>query len=222
MEENNNQDQSQIQWEKFEEYQRQQEEIKKKKRKKRWLYGCGGCLGLFILIIIGITACSAIFVNTDSNSSSESTTNNDNTNSTTISKPKEKDTYKLGETVKKDGIEVTITSVEYALPNKEFSMAPKNGIALKVNFKFKNNNEDRILFQDGDFTISANGENYEQWYGSGDDNDGFSHFLNKDNTASGYVYYDVPDTNKYIIEMNFKPNIDTVKAKWVIKRSEVK
>ena len=66
MEENNNQDQSQIQWEKFEEYQRQQEKIKKKKRKKGWFYGCGGCLVLFILIIIGITACSVIFVNTDS------------------------------------------------------------------------------------------------------------------------------------------------------------
>lgn len=218
MEENNNQNQSQIQWEKFEEYQKQQEEIKKKKRKKGWLYGCGGCLGLFILIIIGITACSAIFVNTNSSSSTDS----ESTNSTTISKPKTKDTYKLGETVKKEGVEVTITSVEYALPNKEYSMAPKNGKALKVNFKFKNNNEDRVLFQDADFTISANGENYEQWFGSGDDHDGFSHFLNKGNTASGYVYYDVPDTDKYIFEMNIRPNLDTVKAKWVIKRSEIK
>ena len=34
MEENNNQDQSQIQWEKFEEYQKQQEEIKKKNVKR--------------------------------------------------------------------------------------------------------------------------------------------------------------------------------------------
>ncbi|MCG2128172.1 DUF4352 domain-containing protein [Staphylococcus epidermidis] len=203
MEEKFNNSQEERQFKQFQEYQKRQEEEKKKKRKKGWLYGCGGCLVLLILIIVGISACTATF--TDSGNKDTS-----------------KKTYKIGDTVKKDGIEVTITSVEYASANNEFSTEPENGKAIKVNFKFKNNNDDQVLLQDNDFTCKVNGENYEQWFGSGDDKATFSHQLNKGNTASGYIYYDVPDASKYTIEMDATPGMENIKAKWDIDSSEIK
>lgn len=205
MEEKFNNSQEERQFKQFQEYQKRQEEEKKKKRKKGWLYGCGGCLVLLILIIVGISACTATFIDSDSGNKDTS-----------------KKIYKIGDTVKKDGIEVTITSVEYASASNEFSTEPENGKAIKVNFKFKNNNDDQVLLQDNDFTCKVNGENYEQWFGSGDDKATFSHQLNKGNTASGYIYYDVPDSSKYTIEMDATPGMENIKAKWDIDSSEIK
>lgn len=201
MEENYNQEQQRKQWEEFQKYQQQQS---KPKKKKGWLWGCAGCLGLFILMIIIFSACSIIFSDSDTN------------------KETSKKSYKLGESVKKDGVEVTVTSVEYATATSEFAEEPKNGKAIKVNFKMKNNNDDQVLFDNTDFTVKVNNKNYEEWYGSGDDHDGFSHQLNKGNTGTGYIYYDVPDTNKYTIEMDATPNYDNIKAKWIINSSDIK
>ena len=203
MEENYNQEQQRKQWEEFQKYQQQKN---KPKKKKGWLWGCGGCLILFVIMIIVFSACSIIFSGTDSSSNKESSNKS----------------YKLGETVKKDGVEVTVTSVEYASTSNEFAEVPKNGKAIKVNFKMKNNNDNQVLFDDTDFTAKVNNKNYEEWYGSGDDHDGFSHQLNKGNTGTGYIYYDVPDTNKYTIEMDATPNYDNIKAKWIINSSDIK
>lgn len=202
MEENFNQDQERKQWEEFQKYQ--QDQNNKKSKKKGWLWGCGGSLVLFIVMIIGFAACSIIF--TDSDSSDDTS----------------KKTYKVGDTFKKDGVEVTITNVEYASTNSEYAEEPKNGKAIKVNFKFKNNNDDQVLFQDPDFTAKVDNKNYEEWFGTDDNHAGFSHQLNKGNTATGYIYYDVPNAKKYTIEMNATPNIDTLKAKWEVNSSEIK
>ena len=208
MEEKFNNEQEERQFRQFQEYQKQQEEEKKKKRKKGWLFGCGGCLVLLILIIVGISACSATFLGSDSDSDSD----NDSSNKT----------YKVGDTVKKDNIEVTVTNVEYAPTDSEDATPPDNGKALKVDFKFKNNNDDQIMISDVDFTCKVDGENYEQWFGADDQSAGFEHQLNKGNTASGHIYYDVPDADKYTIEMDATPGMENIKAKWVVDSSDIK
>lgn len=178
--------------------------IRKKKIK-------GVLISTIILFIIGLVC----FVGAIATIPSGSDDNSENTSDT--DKP-----FKVGETVKADGVDVTLTKAEFITPSEEDDAgAPDNGKALKVYFKFKNNNDDQVLVQDNDFGIKVDGENYENWYGNGDTNDGFSHQLNKDNTGSGYITYDVPDSDKYTLEMDFMPNLDTVKAKWNINKSDI-
>lgn len=178
--------------------------IRKKKIK-------GVLISTIILFIIGLVC----FVGAIATIPSGSDDNSENTSNT--DKP-----FKVGETVKADGVDVTLTKAEFITPSEEDdSGAPDNGKALKVYLKFKNNNDDQVLVQDNDFGIKVDGENYENWYGNGDTNDGFSHQLNKDNTGSGYITYDVPDSDKYTLEMDFMPNLDTVKAKWNINKSDI-
>ena len=56
-----------------------------------------------------------------------------------------------------------------------------------------------------DFSMKVNNENYEEWYGSEDMHEGFSHQLNQHNTASGYITYDVPDSDHYTLELDTIP-----------------
>lgn len=178
--------------------------IRKKKIK-------GVLISTIILFVIGLICFVGAIVTIPSGSDS----NTENTSDT--NKP-----FKVGETVKADGVDVTLTKAEFITPSEEDDAGvPDNGKALKVYFKFKNNNDDQVLVQDNDFGIKVDGENYESWYGNGDTNDGFSHQLNKDNTGSGYITYDVPDSDKYTLEMDFMPNLDTVKAKWNINKSDI-
>lgn len=168
-------------------------------------------ISTIILFVVGLVCFVGAIatIPTGSDSNSENTSDTD--------KP-----FKVGETVKADGVDVTLTKAEFITPSEEDDAgAPDNGKALKVYFKFKNNNDDQVLVQDNDFGIKVDGENYENWYGNGDTNDGFSHQLNKDNTGSGYITYDVPDSDKYTLEMDFMPNLDTVKAKWNINKSDI-
>ncbi|MEB8175561.1 DUF4352 domain-containing protein [Staphylococcus xylosus] len=171
----------------------------------------GALISTITLFVVGLVC----FVGAIATIPSGSDSNSENTSDT--DKP-----FKVGETVKADGVDVTLTKAEFITPSEEDDAgAPDNGKALKVYFKFKNNNEDQVLVQDNDFGIKVDGENYENWYGNGDTNDGFSHQLNKDNTGSGYITYDVPDNDKYTLEMDFMPNLDTVKAKWDINKSDI-
>ncbi|UNB45273.1 DUF4352 domain-containing protein [Staphylococcus coagulans] len=104
-------------------------------------------------------------------------------------------------------------SVEYADISSEYASEPDNGVALKVNLTFKNENDEQVLVDSTDFSIKVNGENFKEWYGTDDTNTDFSHQLNKDNTANGYIYYDVPDSENYTLELNAMPDLNHVKGK---------
>lgn len=177
--------------------------IRKKKVK-------GALISTIILFVVGFICFIGAIATTSSSSDDIESTSDTNK------------TYKVGDTVKADGVDVTLTKAEYVTPSIEDDAGePENGKALKIYFEFKNNNEDQVLVQDNDFSMKVNNKNYEQWYGNGDTNDGFSHQLNKDNTGDGYITYDVPDSDKYTLEMDFTPNLDTVKAKWNINKSDI-
>ncbi|GGI39097.1 hypothetical protein GCM10010896_01680 [Mammaliicoccus stepanovicii] len=130
-------------------------------------------------------------------------------------------TFKLGEVVDADGVDVMVTKVEFINDYDEYS-SPENGQALKVSFKFKNNNDDQVLVDNSAFTMKSKQENFQEWFGTDDSHAGFSHLLNKGNIGTGYIYYDVPDSQRYTLEMDFVPLFDTVRGKWEIKKSDIK
>lgn len=126
--------------------------------------------------------------------------------------------FKIGQAVDADGVQVKLTKIEYVNDYDEYS-APENGKVIKVYLKFKNNNEDQVLMDSSDFSMKVNNENYQEWFGNDDTNAGFSHQLNKGNTGSGYITYDVPDSDNYTLEMDATPKFNNVKAKWEIKKN---
>lgn len=192
------------------------EEMNQKPKKgKGLLWGLLGCLGGIVIVIVAIIVIVSLFFNSvdeELNGTKEEKDEIANTASKT---------HKVGDTVKADGVEVTLVSVEEAGETGEIGTPPENGKALKVNYKFKNNNDDQILMDSSDFTINVGGETYSEWFGTDDTNADFSHQINKGNTASGYVYYDVPESDEYIIEMDATPGLKNIKAKWEIKKEDI-
>lgn len=199
------------QQEQFENYKKEQAS----KSKKRWLWGCGGCLLFLIIgIVIVFALTGAFFKGVDeelNGTQEEQKEREENANKT----------FKVGDSIKGDGVTYTLNSVEYADTSGEYATEPDNGVALKVNLSFKNENDEQVLVDNTDFSIKVNGENFEEWFGSDDDNGTFSHQLNKDNTADGYIYYDVPDSEEYMLELNAMPNFNQVKGKWKIQKSDI-
>ncbi|MBA8771478.1 DUF4352 domain-containing protein [Staphylococcus coagulans] len=207
-----NEQERQRQWAEFQEFQKQQN----KKGKKKWLWGCGGCLVLLIIgIIILFAVANAFFKGVDeelNGTKEEQQQRKDNT----------KKVFKVGDSIKGDGVTYTLDSVEYADTSSEDASAPENGVALKVNVSFKNENDQQVLVDNADFSMKVNGKNFEEWYGSGDTNGTFTHQLNEDNTATGYIYYDVPDADSYTLELNAVPDLNQVKGKWQIQKTDIK
>lgn len=119
------------------------------------------------------------------------------------------------------GVDIKVVKAEFVDNYDEYS-APVNGKALRVYIKFRNNNDDQVLMDNTDFSMKVNNENYEEWYGSEDMHEGFSHQLNQHNTASGYITYDVPDSDHYTLELDTIPNFNKVRAQWIINKSEIK
>lgn len=199
------------QQEQFENYKKEQAS----KSKKRWLWGCGGCLLFLIIgIVIVFALTGAFFKGVDeelNGTQEEQKEREENANKT----------FKVGDSIKGDGVTYTLESVEYASASGEFATEPDNGTAIKVNLSFKNDNEDQVLVDSTDFSMKVNGENFDEWFGSDDTNSGFSHQLNKNNTANGYIYYDVPESDTYTLELDAMPNFNDVKGKWEIQKSEI-
>lgn len=131
-----------------------------------------------------------------------------------------KKSLKIGDQLTVGKVDVTVEKAEFVEPEDEYS-TPDNGKILKVYYKFKNNAEDQILVSDTDFLLSINGETQQEFYLMDDMKAGFDDQLNKGNTASGYVYYDVPDSDEYKVEMDFMPFYNTYKAEWVINKSDI-
>ena len=129
--------------------------------------------------------------------------------------------FKIGQVVDADGVDIKVVKAEFVDNYDEYS-APVNGKALRVYIKFRNNNDDQVLMDNTDFSMKVNNENYEEWYGSEDMHEGFSHQLNQHNTASGYITYDVPESDQYTLELDTVPNFNKVRAQWIINKSEIK
>ncbi len=132
----------------------------------------------------------------------------------------EKKSLKIGDQLTVGKVDVTVEKAEFVEPEDEYS-TPDNDKILKIYYKFKNNADEQILVSDTDFLLSIDGETQQEFYLMDDMKAGFDDQLNKGNTASGYVYYDVPDSDEYKVEMDFMPFYNTYKAEWVINKSDI-
>ncbi|MCG7339173.1 DUF4352 domain-containing protein [Staphylococcus sp. ACRSN] len=173
-----------------------------------------------VMMVIGIFILAGCDINLNTGGNNSENDENSKKSNKAKATSKMKD-FKIGQVVNADGVDVRVTKVEFINNYDEYS-APENGKAIRVYMKFKNNNDDQVLIDSTDFSMKVDNENYQEWFGSDDMNDGFSHQLNKGNTASGYITYDVPDSDEYALEMDASPNFESVKARWKIKKQDIK
>lgn len=187
--------------------------VVKKDSKVKWiLLGCGIPLLLLIVLMVLLTACTGSVVN-EMDKDIKKTEKKQNE----VADKK----LKVGDSITVDDVVVKVVSVENVQPKAD-DLAPERGKALKVNFEFENKGKDQVLVQDGDFQMSADGDNQEQWFGGSDTNVGFSHQLNNGRKGNGYMYFDVKDAKQYAVEMNFMPHLNTYKAKWEFTNADIK
>ncbi|MFQ3801733.1 DUF4352 domain-containing protein [Staphylococcus xylosus] len=150
----------------------------------------------------------------DNNSSKSSKSNDEETSNN-------KKNLNVGDTIRLGGVDIKVAKAEFVQPDSEYS-EPDKGRILKVTYDFKNNGDDQILADSTDFNITVDSNTQKNFFGMDDTNDSFTEFLNKGNSISGYEYYDVPEAEEYKAELNFEPDLETYKANWIIKNSDIK
>ncbi|WP_259340293.1 DUF4352 domain-containing protein [Staphylococcus simulans] len=127
----------------FEQYKKEQSA----KSKKKWLWGCGGCLGLLLLIVIGVTACTGAFVSeVDKGINEEGTLNKD----------KNTKIKKVGGTTEIDGVSFTLDNAAYTEERNEFADVQADKV-LKVDMTVKNNSKEEIPVG-GDVKVYVDGK----------------------------------------------------------------
>lgn len=128
---------------------------------------------------------------------------------------------KLGDKIIANGLEVTVTKAEFVLPDDGYSYS-QNGKILKINYKFKNLEKDKKFLDNSNFNLTIDGEVQPQFNGMKDNKGGFQHQLEKGETKSSYLYYDVADMDKYQVNMDFKSSKKEYKANWTIAKKDIK
>lgn len=127
-------------------------------------------------------------------------------------KEKKKDEiYKVGDTVKVNGVEITINSAK--LSNGEQYNEPKNGKVLTLNITAKNTSDTQAFVDSNEFNLYSGDTQQENYFGakthiSGD--------LNKGKKLSGVIQYDVKGSGTY--EVIYSPTfaLDSKEIKWKI------
>ncbi len=128
---------------------------------------------------------------------------------------------KLGDKIIVDGLEVTVTKAEVVQPDDGYSYS-QNGKILKVTYKFKNLEKDKKLIDNSNFQLTIGGAVQPQFNGMKDNKGGFQHQLDKDDSKSSYLYYDVADADKYDVKMNYETSKKTYNSNWRINDKDIK
>lgn len=142
----------------------------------------------------------------------------------TIKKGKATDqmqTFKIGQIVDADGVDVQVIKAEY-INNYSDIDAPKNGKALQVTLKFKNNNKPKVVVDSSAFAMTIRGETYPDWVGGNHSEGSFTHQLSHGKTAVESLTFDVPDAKVYTLEMDAQFKKKNVKGKWNIHQAMIK
>lgn len=122
--------------------------------------------------------------------------------------------YKVGETVKVDGVEITITNAAFTSP-AEYSET-QNGKVLTLDVKVVNTNENSSYIDETDFNLYDLEDNqFESYFGY--DKMAISADLNSGKQKKGNLYYDVSEEKAY--ELVYAPAFswDNKEVKWKIK-----
>lgn len=127
-------------------------------------------------------------------------------------KEKKDKVYKIGDTVKVNDVEITITKAEFtkAAPYSE----SVNGKILTLDIAVKNSSDSQAFVDNTEFGLSVGDEQAEDYFGY--DKLAFSQELNKGKKATGKLYYDVKEAKSY--ELIYAPSFsfDSKEIKWKI------
>ncbi|WP_206165049.1 cell envelope integrity protein TolA [Mammaliicoccus sciuri] len=128
---------------------------------------------------------------------------------------------KLGDKIIVDGLEVTVTKAEVIQPDDGYSYS-QNGKILKINYKFKNLEKGKKLIDNSNFQLTIDDEVQPQFNGMKDNKGGFQHQLDKGESKTSYLYYDVAESDKYEVKMNYETSKKTYNANWRINDKDIK
>lgn len=102
--------------------------------------------------------------------------------------------YKIGDTVKVDGVEITLTGASFTDP-AEYSPS-ENGKVLTIDVAVTNSGDSEAMVDNTDFSIyDAEGNKLSDYYGY--DQMAISDTINKGKKLQGKLYYDVVEQDKY-------------------------
>lgn len=128
---------------------------------------------------------------------------------------------KLGDKIIVDGLELTVTKAEVVQPDDGYSYS-QNGKILKVTYKFKNLEKGKKLIDNSNFQLTIDDEVQPQFNGMKDNKGGFQHQLDKGESKTSYLYYDVAESDKYEVKMNYETSKKTYNANWRINDKDTK
>lgn len=119
--------------------------------------------------------------------------------------------HKVGETVKVNGVEITITKTKFVKSAKHIH--PHNGKVLQLNITVKNKSKQKVYVDSSHFNLYKGGKSQENYYGgkapiSGD--------IDKGKKLSGIIKYDVSKAGTYQLIYSPAFSFDHKEIKWKI------
>jgi Domain of unknown function (DUF4352) len=119
--------------------------------------------------------------------------------------------YKNGETVKVDGLKITLTDAKFTTPN-EYTKAEK-GKVLTVAVATENEGDTQAFIDNTDFNLyDKDGNKVEQYFGY--DDMAISGEVNKGRKMSGKLFFDVPEQDSYEIVYTPSFSFDSTEIKF--------
>ncbi|MCM3155565.1 DUF4352 domain-containing protein [Priestia megaterium] len=119
--------------------------------------------------------------------------------------------YKIGDTVKVDGLKITLTKAEFTSPN-QYTKA-ENGKVLTVDVATENTGDTQAFIDNTDFNLyDKDGNKVEQYFGY--DDMAISGDVNKGRKMSGKLYFDVPEQDSYEIVYTPSFSFDSTEVKF--------
>jgi hypothetical protein len=161
--------------------------------------------GIFAVIVVGFIAL-ALFAPSEQPTKVASTT--PAAKADTKKEPEQPKVFNVGDTIKYNGLEVTITKAEYTPPTQYGT--PKKGKVLTLYITAKNvSQNDKLMVDNTEFNLyDAAGVKLEQYYSY--DETAISGTIDPGTALQGKVYYDVPEAASYklIYTPSFSANAD--------------
>ena len=154
---------------------------------------------------------------TSEESTTEESTTEENDNDSSVTNK----TSNLGGSINAVGTKITVEKAEFVEPDSKYSKPSKDKI-LKVYYKLENINNSSLIVGDTNFGVTADGQRVSKFYSMRDSYAGFSFSLKPGQSDEGYVYYDVPDADKYEVHLQLKSKDNSYRMKWNIKDSDLK
>lgn len=162
-----------------------------------------------IIVVVFVALISAIGSSSDTDSLVDSGNNavveqnDDKTTETTTQASDGK--YYVGDKLVENGVEVTYVSAEKWTGYNQYIAPAKGNMIIRIELSVVNNGLTDFGITYFDFNCYADDQSVEQYYGA---DDGISATLSAGRSASGYVYFEVPE-NAETIEIEYETNFWT-------------